>query len=802
MAMTGGTSKLLKTTYPFSDSSKAVKLYAYYKSSQDIEDNESTVRCGMYVTTPSGWDIGTWDDFNGSYVGKKTNTFDGTIPNFSGTRWIAENESFTVEHESDGTGEATIYWKWGVNSPWGGFVNPSGSFKITLPTIARASVPTLSATSVKMGSTVKITTNRKSSSFTHDLSYTFGGTTGTIKTGVGAEHTWNVPDLASKCNNATSGTCTITCKTKSGSTTIGTKKVTLTLTVPSATTPTLSATSVRMGNTVEISVENAASSNFTHTIKYSFGGKSGTISTGLKDSVDWTPPKSFAAYTSNKTSGACTITCDTYNGTAKVGTTTKTLTLTVPSRTIPTLSAATVAMDTELTITLPREVDVYVHDLTYSLTADGDTKVAASDTIATNQGDSYKWKVPLDLAKNIPSATKGTITITCSTRFDGSTTVVGSYPVSFSVTVPNNSTTQPTLEMDLSVVSSLQSAFDGLYIQGKTKVKADFTATSTYSTIDFYNLTVDGITKLGDPCTSEFIQGSGTVSVKGKVTDARGYFKEISEDITVIPYGVPKVIPYTGRTKVICERSLRDGTKSDTGEYLHIMVGRSYSPVISGDSQKNFCALQYRYKEADVEFGEDGWKTLIAKTKTDSDYIDYVSDFTIDPKKEYTVQIKVSDDIGEYDSQTLPIASIDTPLHLGRGGKNLGLGQYCNYSDKERIDIGWTTHFNTGIAGRIIFANAEGWSEGTELSEMLPDSDITAVNEYNIFLAIANNSIPIICTMLGEYIYGGITTEEGSYAIKMEYGKTDDGEDFLTLQTAKNITQPQSIKLTALYALL
>lgn len=801
MAMTGGTSKLLKTTYPFSDSSKAVKLYAYYKHSQDVTDNESTVTCGMYVTTPSGWDIGTWNDFNGSYVGKKTATFDGTIPNFSGTRWLAENKKFTVAHNSDGTGSATIYWKWGVNSPWGGFVNPSGSFNITLPTIARASVPTLSATSVKMGGTVTITTNRKSSSFTHDLTYTFGGTTKTIKTGVGASYTWTVPDLASLCNNATSGTCTITCKTKNGSTVIGAKTVTLTLTVPSATTPTLSATSVQMGKTVAISVSGAASSNFTHTIQYSFGGASGTIATGLKGSKDWTPPKSLAAYTSNKTSVTCTITCVTYNGTAKVGTTTKTLTLTVPSRTIPILSATTVAMDTDLTITLPREADVYVHDLTYSIKAEGSSTVAASGTIATNQGTSYKWKVPLDLAKKIPSAVKGTITITCSTHFNGSTTAVGSYSVSFTATVPNNSTTQPTLEMDLSVVSSLPSAFSGLYIQGKTKVKADFTAKSTYSTIKSYSMTVDGNTKSGDPCTSEFIQGSGSVQVKGRVTDAREYYKEVTEEITVIPYGAPKVIPYTGKTKVICERSLRDGTKSDEGEYLHILVGRSYSPVISEGSQKNFCALQYRYKVADAEFEEGGWSPLIARSNG-SDNTEFISDFVIDTKTEYTVQIMAVDDIGEYDTQTFPIASIDTPLHLGRGGKNLGLGQYCNYSDQERIDIGWTTHFNTGIAGRIIFANVEGWSEGTELGAIIPDSDLTAVNEYNIFLAIADNSIPIICTMLGEYIYGGITTEAGSYAIKMEYIKTENEDASLTLLTAKNITQSQTIKLTALYALL
>ena len=177
MAMTGGTAKLVKTTYPFSDKTKAVNLYVYYKTSQDIATNKSTVTVGMYVTTPSGWDIGPWYYSTDSYVGTTANIFDGAVPNFSGTRWLAENKTFTVDHNTDGTGTATIYWKWGVNSPWGGYVNPSGSFSINLTSIPRATTPTLSATSVQMGKTIKVTMNRAASSFTHTLKYTINGST-------------------------------------------------------------------------------------------------------------------------------------------------------------------------------------------------------------------------------------------------------------------------------------------------------------------------------------------------------------------------------------------------------------------------------------------------------------------------------------------------------------------------------------------------------------------------------------------------------------------------------------------------
>ena len=217
MAMTGGTAKLVKTGYAeYGNTSLPIKLYVYYKTSQDAETNKSTITVGMYVTTPSSsYSIGRWDDNNGSYVGTTSLTFNGAVPSGTkGTYWLVENKTFTVTHNNDGTGKATIYWKWGVNSPWGQMVNPSGSFEITLPTIARLSVPTVSSSSVKMGDKVTIYTNRKADTFKHILYYTFGNQkTVKIADSVTTSYPWTVPDLAAECNNATSGTCTIRCDT-------------------------------------------------------------------------------------------------------------------------------------------------------------------------------------------------------------------------------------------------------------------------------------------------------------------------------------------------------------------------------------------------------------------------------------------------------------------------------------------------------------------------------------------------------------------------------------------------------------
>ena len=110
-------------------------------------------------------------------------------------------------------------------------------------------------------------------------------------------------------------------------------------TIPRASS--ISATSVNMGSTTTISISRASSS-FTHTLSYTFGSAKGTIATKTSStSVSWTPALTLANQIPSTTSGTCTITCDTYNGSTKIGTKTCTLTLTVPASVKPTISSLT-----------------------------------------------------------------------------------------------------------------------------------------------------------------------------------------------------------------------------------------------------------------------------------------------------------------------------------------------------------------------------------------------------------------------------------------------------------------------------
>lgn len=107
-------------------------------------------------------------------------------------------------------------------------------------------------------------------------------------------------------------------------------------TIPRATAPAINVSTVALGGSITVSMPRASSS-FTHTLRYNFAGKTGTIGTGLGTSQKWTVPLSLASQIPNTTSGILTISCDTYNGSTKIGTKSATVTCTVPASVVPTI---------------------------------------------------------------------------------------------------------------------------------------------------------------------------------------------------------------------------------------------------------------------------------------------------------------------------------------------------------------------------------------------------------------------------------------------------------------------------------
>jgi len=431
MAMTGGTAYKVKTS---SAAGFTIDLYVYVVvGSYNVAANTTPLKLGMYVSTPgSAYDI-NWGDYEGSYLGvsaynggseqKRTFTADGRG---GGTLWLAENKEVTVSHAADGTASnVPIIWKWGVNSSWGGYVIPSGSFTVSLPRIPRTS--TVSApSSGTIGTSTTLSISRQDSSFTHTLKYTFGSTSGTIATKTTSTSVaWTPPmSLCSQISSKASDTCTITCETYSGNTLIGSSTCTMTLAAPKST---VSANSGAIGTALSITISRNTSA-YTHTLKYTFGGASGTITSKTSStSVSWTPPTSLCGQISSAASGTCTITCETYSGNTLVGSSTCAMTLTAPKSTV---SASSGTIGTELTVTISRNTSAYTHTLTYAFS--GTSGTIASKTTST----AVSWTPPMNLCDQISNVASGSCTITCET-YSGNT-LVGTSTCTITLSAPKS----------------------------------------------------------------------------------------------------------------------------------------------------------------------------------------------------------------------------------------------------------------------------------------------------------------------------------------------------------------------------
>lgn len=241
MAKSGTIAKTIRTGYQ-------LKL-VWTIGSQSAANNTSTVTVKVQlVSTGASYTINSSATKNGSLTingTKYTFTFSAALSG-SQTKTLF-TKTVTIAHSADGSKTCAFSTTCGINVTLGGTyygdVTASGSG--TFDTIPRATTPTLSASSVNMGSSITINMPRAADAFTHTLTYKFGNATGTIGSGLGTSKAWTVPlTLASQIPSGTSGTCTITCKTYNGSTLIGTKTVSFKANVPASVVPTISAVSL------------------------------------------------------------------------------------------------------------------------------------------------------------------------------------------------------------------------------------------------------------------------------------------------------------------------------------------------------------------------------------------------------------------------------------------------------------------------------------------------------------------------------------------------------------------------------
>lgn len=199
------------------------------QNSQNIANNTSSITVtGKATMSGPSYDY---------YTRTGTVTIDGKSYSFSAT--FPENStktlfSKTVNVKHNSVGEKTVSASFSIKTGMTGTL-PNGviseSTSKTLTKIPRTSKVSMSSRNFNIGSTITISTNRASSSFTHTLVIKFNGKTVRTQKNVGASYSWSTSELYQYVPNANSATGTVTCTTYSGSTNIGSSSVSFTANV-------------------------------------------------------------------------------------------------------------------------------------------------------------------------------------------------------------------------------------------------------------------------------------------------------------------------------------------------------------------------------------------------------------------------------------------------------------------------------------------------------------------------------------------------------------------------------------------
>lgn len=224
---------------------------AWSVGSQSVANNTSSVTAKVQlVSTGSSYTINSSATKNGSL------TINGTKYSFTFTAALSGNQTktiftktVTVAHASNGTKTCAFSATAGINVTLSGtyYGNVTASGNGTFNTIARASSISSVTASVAVNgtNTCTVAIDRKSSSFTHTVVFSFGSYSKS-NTGVGTSTSYAIPtSWLNAIPSATSGTAKVTVTTYSGSTKIGSAvSKNFTLTVPASVVPTISAVSI------------------------------------------------------------------------------------------------------------------------------------------------------------------------------------------------------------------------------------------------------------------------------------------------------------------------------------------------------------------------------------------------------------------------------------------------------------------------------------------------------------------------------------------------------------------------------
>lgn len=315
-----------------------------------------------------------------------------------------------------------------------------------------------------------------------------------------------------------------------------------------------------------------------------------------------------------------------------------------------------------ITVNISRHSSAFTHQLWYKL---------GNSTwydLGTGIGTSKTFSPVMDLCKQIPNATSGTLEL-CLRTYQGSTRIGNDIYKNITVNVPASAI--PTLN---SVTAAIDNSLNetvknwGIAVAGYTKVKvAASAAGSNGSTIKSFSVSGGYSTQqngtalsyTGGVITSS---GSKTFTVKAKDSRGRSSASKTSSAITFYAYSKPQIVSFSA------VRSTSNAQK------MIVKADWSFASVNS----KNTVTVKLEYKKSTASTWTVYSGTIQKNTSTTLTPV-------FDEKSSYHFRITITDALNEKATKEAPtVSTMLATMHFRAGGKGLAIGKM---SEKDALEV-------------------------------------------------------------------------------------------------------------------
>lgn len=359
-----------------------------------------------------------------------------------------------------------------------------------------------------------------------------------------------------------------------------------------------------------------------------------------------------------------------------------------------------VALGGTATIKITAKSSSFYHKATWTCGSASATQNLGK--VDTTSQKSYTYTIPTGWSAQMPSSTSKTASVKIQTYSDSSynTSIGSAITKNFTVTVPNNSTYNPTVSLTTTLGNATRLG-SSTYVQGKTKVTLSATGgAKANAKIKSYvfkraSTTLKTVTSTSTSAsTSETTNTTGSVTYSVTITDSRGRTATASKTITVNAYSNPTL------TINNYYRSDQDGTKNTTsGTYFYIKA--TFSSTTAGGNSITASTVKYKLPS------DSSWRDSANLTSGTGVVL---GNGTIDTDKNYDVYVSITDKVGTVVSKKLTIPTIFVTMDFKAGGTGVAIGKIAETDSLFDVAMNMRVVSSTG-KGAMIQLLADGYND-------------------------------------------------------------------------------------------